>query len=129
MSVSEAIKHADSLLPGTPASDGQEDPRWQAIFKVGDYVETSPDSVWQFVCRWGNHPLEDLRGAIACCILEHLLEYHFQLIFPRVEEAVKEDTLFADTFTRCWKFGQSETTPNSEEFDRLQAWCENRAGK
>ncbi len=39
-----AIEKANSLLPGTPAPDG-EDPRWQAILEVGHYIESNP------VCR------------------------------------------------------------------------------
>jgi hypothetical protein len=129
MLVTEAIERANALLPGTPAPEGQKDPRWQAISEVGSHVETSPDAVWQFARRWGSHPQGDLRTAIACCILEHLLEYHFLLIFPRVEQAVREDPLFADTFSGCWKFGQSEATTHSEQSDRLRAWCETRASK
>ena len=29
------------------------------------------------------------------------------------------DPVFADTFARCWKFGQSEEPANSKRFDRL----------
>lgn len=67
--------------------------------------------------------MEDVRDAIACCLLEHLLEYHFVQVFPWVEAAAKEDPLFADTFRRCFKFGQAEISRHSEQFDQLQAWC------
>jgi hypothetical protein len=121
--VSEAIQRANALLPGESAPQGQEDARWQAIIEVGKYIEASPDEVWGFVRRWGSHPQEDLRDAVAGCLLEHLLEHHFSLIFPRVVQAAKEEPLFADMFSRCWKFGQSEATGNSEKFDGLLAWC------
>jgi len=123
MSVTEAIKYANSLLPGVPAAEGRNDPRWQAVIEVGNFIETDPDPVWQFVRQWGNCPQEDVRDAIACCLLEHLLEYHFDLLFPRVEKAVKEDSLFADTFSRCWKFGQAEDSTHSQHFDQLTTWC------
>ena len=126
MSVNRAIRRADSLLPGTPAPKNKNDRRWQAIMRVGNYIETNPDEVWQFVRRWGTHKQTDLRDAIACCLLEHLLQYHFDLILPRVEQTAKASKLFADTFTRCWKFGQSESQENSKKFDRLQAWCRTR---
>jgi hypothetical protein len=42
-----------------------------------------------------------------------LLEYHFDLIFPRVEQLVEKDALFADMFCRCWKLGQSELPANA----------------
>ena len=123
MSVANAIKYATSLLPGTPAPDGDEDLRWQAIIEVASYSESDPEDVCAFVLRWGGHPQEDIRNAIACCVLEHLLEHHFKLIFPRIQEAVKRNKLFADMFCRCWKFGESEGPENKKKIDDLMDWC------
>src|SRR5207253_10556311 len=53
MTVNEAIRRANEILPGRPAPDGQEDPRWQAIIAVGEFVRTEPEAVWKFVERWG----------------------------------------------------------------------------
>ena len=129
MSVAKSIERANRLLPGTPAPDGKRDRRWQAIIRVSDWIESDPEPVWQFARRWGSHPQDDWRIAIASCLLEHLLEHHFALIYPRVKEACKEDLLFADTFTRCWKFGQALVVPHSEQFNRLQARCRARLNK
>jgi hypothetical protein len=126
MSLQDCIRRADSILPGIPAPEGEEDPRWQAILEIENYVETNPEEIWPFVVRWGSHPQEDLRNAIATCLLEHLLEIHFELIFPRVREAAEADALFADTFCRCWKLGQAEAPSNSERFDALRSLCESR---
>jgi len=123
MSLRTAIERANSLFPGTPAPDGENDPRWEAIMAVGDYIESNPEEVWQFVTRWGAHEQEDLRSAIGCCLLEHLLEYHFDLIFPRVEELARKDKLFADTFCYCSKFGESKIPANSRRMDRLRRLC------
>ena len=123
MSVTEAIAFADSLLPGTPSPEGQDDPRWQAIIEVGHFIVTAPEAVWKFVRRWGVCPVEDVRDAIASCLLEHLLEHHFATIFPKVEKAVEEDALFADTFSRCWTFGQAKGSANEARFDQLKARC------
>ena len=120
MSVGDAIRKANAHLPGTPAPEGEEDPRWQTILEVADYCESNPEEVWQFVNQWGNHSQKDLRDAIACVLLEHLLESHFDLIFPRVESAAETDPLFADMFRRCWKFGQSERPGNAIRFDALK---------
>jgi len=90
---------------------------------IADYIETNPEEVWQFVLDWGGHEQEDLRDAVACVLLEHLLEHHFDMIFPRVEKAVRQDRLFADMFCRCWKFGQSKLPENAKRFDALQGWC------
>ena len=121
MTVESAISDAEWRLPGTPAADNEIDPRWQAIIEVGEYVETDPDPIWSFVDRWGRNADADLRAAIAACLLEHLLEHHFDLIFPRVERAVVASTAFADCFARTWALGQSKLPTNLPRFDALKA--------
>ena len=53
VSAATVIRNADALLPGVP-TDGQ-DQRWKAIIAVGEYIESEPEAVWQFICRWGSH--------------------------------------------------------------------------
>lgn len=118
MGVAEAIREADALLPGVPAGEGQ-DPRWQAIIAVGEFIESEPAAVWGFIRRWGGHPQEDLRDAVATCLLEHLLEHHFAAYFPRVEESALSNPLFADTFRRCWPFGQALEPANADRYTAL----------
>ena len=118
MDVAEAIHEAEALLPGVALEEGQ-DPRWQAIIAVGEFVESDPEAVWGFVRRWGGDLQEDLRDAIATCLLEHLLEYHFTVYFPQVEQLAHADPLFADTFRRCWQFGQSLEPGHAERFVAL----------
>lgn len=127
MGVSEAIIHADSLLPGEPVEDG-EDPRWQAIIKVGEHIESEPEAVWAFILRWGVFPQSDLRAAIACCLLEHLLEHHFSTYFSRVELHALADPFFGDTFMRCSRFGHSDEADNADLFERLQQRLLERRG-
>jgi len=119
MTVDDAIQCAEQLLPGTPGGEAMADPRWQSIIAVGEFTESNPEQVWRFANRWGRSDDEDLRQAIATCLVEHLLEYHFELIFPLVEKAVQESALFARTFSACWKFGESLTPANARRFDRL----------
>jgi hypothetical protein len=114
VSAATVIRNADALLPGVP-TDGQ-DQRWKAIIAVGEYIESEPEAVWQFICRWGGHLQEDLRDAIATCLLEHLLEYHFVRYFPQVEHLALTDPMFADTFQRCWRFGPTPESGNAEQF-------------
>src|SRR5438128_6082581 len=104
MTVQEAIVAAESILPGQPAPEGKIDPRWQAIIAVGEFVETKPEAVWSFVLRWGSSEDDDLRAAVATCLLEHLLEYHFDDFISRVEQAAGSNRLFGDMVARCWKF-------------------------
>jgi len=115
-----AIQAAEALLPGRPAPDGENDPRWQAIIKIGNFVESEPEVIWPFVLKWGSLPNEeDLSNAIATLLLEHLLDYHFDLIFPRVESAARSNISFASTFTRSWKLGQATEPTRAEKFDKL----------
>src|SRR5262249_42643862 len=118
MSVQDAIREADALLPGVPVEAG-EDPRWQAIIGVGGYVEADPEAVRGVIRRWGGHPQEDLRNAVATCVLEDLLAFHFAAYFPRVEELALADRLFGDTFLRCWRTGQADDPAHSARFDSL----------
>src|SRR4051812_5262838 len=91
------------ILPGKPAPEGRRDPRWQAIIRVGEFLETQPEVVWQFAHRWGKHGQADLRLAVATCLLEHLLGCHFEWLFPRVRRAALESPCFADTLRSCWR--------------------------
>jgi len=117
--VRAAIKRAEAILPGEPAPEGECDPRWQAIIAIGDYIPTEPEAVWGFIRAWGGHSQEDLRTAVATCLLEHLLGEAFAPTFPRVERLALNDPLFADTFLRCWKLGQADEPSNAARFDAL----------
>jgi len=119
MTVIEAIRQANSILPGRAAPDGRRDPRWQAIIAVGEFIESEPEAVWRFVRRWGTHPNQDLRAAIATCLLEHLPERKFDLVFPRVDRLTRSNKRFADTLSLCWKLGQAERPRNAARLDRL----------
>jgi hypothetical protein len=121
MNVQKAIKTAERLLPGRAAPEGQKDPRWQAIIVIGEFVKEEPEAIWPFVLRWGSHEDEDVRAAIATLLLEHLLEYHFDLIFPRVQVAARSNKWFGKTTTQCWKFGQAKDPQRAARFDDLCA--------
>ena len=124
--VTAAIEAAEALLPGEAAPDDELDPRWQAIIEVSEFIPSDPDAVWAFTAKWGVHDDEDLRTAIATCLLEHLLEHHFDLIFPRVEKLAMDNARFSQTFGSCWKFDQSEIPANSKRFDKLKRACDKK---
>jgi hypothetical protein len=119
MSVRDAIAAAEGILPGEPAPDGELDPRWQAIIAVGEFVELEPQLVWQFALRWGSTDDEDLRAAVATCLLEHLLEHHFDTLLPEMEAAARGDAAFARALGMCWKFGLAEEPDRAKRFERL----------
>ena len=115
----ESIRQVEHFLPGQLTAEGL-DPRWQAIITLEPLIESDPEALWPFIARWGSHPDEDLRMAIATCLLEHLLEFHFTEYFPRVEALATSDPLFGETFLFCWPFGEAEMPRNRKRFIRLQ---------
>jgi hypothetical protein len=119
LTIEETIAAAEQILPGHPAPDGEKDPRWQAIIEISQFVPEEPTAIWPFVLKWGSSEDADLRAAIATCLLEHLLEHHFDLISPRVEAAARSNVCFGDTTARCWKFGEASETTRAARFDRL----------
>jgi len=122
MRVEKALLAAEQILPGSAAPEGAEDPRWQAIIAISEYAQSHPDAIWPFVLKWGSYADEDLRAAIATCLLEDLLEHHFDALFPRFDAAARANTLFAQTVAMCWKFGQAKEPGRSEQLDRLQSY-------
>jgi uncharacterized protein (DUF433 family) len=120
--VQHAILAAEALLPGKPAPEGEEDPRWQAIMKIEDFIETEPEAIWPFALKWGSIPNEeDLSAAIGVLLIERLLQFHFDLIFPRAAQAARENPAFANTFTKSWKLGQAEEPARAEQYDKLRS--------
>lgn len=113
------IARTERLLPGRPAPDGESDPRWQAIIRIGDHIPEQPEAIWTFTVKWGKHPQEDLRTAVAVLLLEHLLEHHFELIYPRLRPEVERSKRFADTLRRCWWLGEASSPANARKLDRL----------
>jgi hypothetical protein len=120
MTVAQAIRKAERILPGKVAPEGELDPRWQAIVDVSEHIRQHPDEVWHFTRKWAAHANDDLRMAVATCLLEHLLEHQFDRLFPLVSEACRESSRFADTLSHCSAFGQSLRPRNLTRFRSLQ---------
>ena len=113
------IARTERILPGRPAPDGERDDRWQALLRIEEFIPEHPEPIWEFTRKWGKHPQEDLRAAIAVLLLEHLLEHHFKLIYPRVCAEVKASKRFADTLRCCWWLGQAASPTNARKLDRI----------
>jgi hypothetical protein len=120
MTLVEAIAAAEALLPGQASSERGLDPRWQSIIDVSEFIPTHPEEVWAFAARWGCTEDPDLRAAIATCIVEHLLEHNFDLVFPRVADLARRDARFAETLKLCSEFGQVSIRPNAAKLRHLK---------
>jgi hypothetical protein len=119
MEIDRALSEAELLLPGAGAIIDEADPRWQALLSIRRHAGQEPAAVWEFVKRWGGAAEETLRHGVAVCLLQELLAQHFLAYFPLVEERVREEYLFADTFRRCGKYGQAALPAQGELFDAL----------
>jgi hypothetical protein len=123
-SVHDAIAEAERILPGCEAKSG-ECPRWQAIIAVGEFIESDPIPVCDFALKWARRRGRDLQSAIYCCLTEHLLEHHFDLVLPRMREAARDDArIAAHLIGACqspFKFGQAEKPANIRRLKRLDS--------
>ena len=122
--VYDAIEEAERVLPGRESESG-ECPRWEAIIAVGEFIQSDPIAVCDFAMKWAKRRGRDLQTAIYCCLTEHLLEHHFDLVFPRMREAARENARVAAHLIGIWKspfkFGQAELPANIRRLRRLDA--------
>jgi hypothetical protein len=112
--VESEVRRGEQLL-----ASADEKARWQGAELLGEFVETAPDLVWPVVACFGCSDDEDVRSAVATCILEHFLEHHFDRYFPETEQLARDSLPFADTVSRCWAFGETELPQNRARFDAL----------
>jgi hypothetical protein len=111
--ISQLLDRIDSALT-------RPETRWEAATQLGEWTKESSSAVWGLILKHGSSDDEDLRFAIATCVLEHLLEYHFEQYFPLLESEIRGGNLnLGKTLRLCWKFGQAEFPSNTNRWDRL----------
>lgn len=81
-------------------SSQDEKVRWEAAVAAGELIAVRPLDVWSIVKKHGSIDDPDLRTAVATCILEHLLEHHFEDFFPLLEKEIEGgNLLLGETFS------------------------------
>lgn len=111
-------------------SSQDEKARWDAAVAAGELIADRPQDVWSIVKKYGSIDNPDLRTAVATCILEHLLQHHFDDYFPLLEKEIEGgNLLLGETFSECWKFGESDLPQNSVLWDELQSKIADSRGK
>ncbi len=111
------LEIADLLIPHR-----SEKVRWGMLCVLGDFAESSPEALWPLVLKWGSAASEDIRMGVACCILEHILEFHFTRYFQRAKEEIERgNRRFTLTMSTCYKIGQAEKPRNAQALDRFLA--------
>ena len=85
-----------------------------------DYIKDDPEAVWPLVTKWGAVRNRDIRAGVAVCVLEHILEFHFEEYFPRIERLIRGGVRrMALTLSMCWHLGKASDPSNSERIKRL----------
>jgi hypothetical protein len=130
-SLRRAIARAERLLPGRPVPRGLRDPRWQAIIRVGNFIETHPVEVCEFALKWMRRARGfDLPAALYCCLVEHLLEHHFDIVLPMFRKGAFANARVAQYFYPYrphFQFGQARTPKNVALQKRLARELEHHA--
>jgi hypothetical protein len=99
---------------------GDEKRYWKAAADACEYVQKAPNLIWPLVVKAGSSEEEDLRMAMAACVLEHLLGEHFEEYFPKVKELINAGNRnLRSTLEFCSKMDQSEEERNSSQWDEL----------
>jgi len=82
--------------------DNDNNCRWQSLFVIADLIEFESELVWEVICEFGDSPDDDMRSAIACVCLEHLLDYDFDRYFPKVKAEIRKKRYrFINTLEIC----------------------------
>ena len=96
-------------LAKTLVPDSDNNCRWQSLIVISELVEVQPELVWDVVSKFGNSNDKDMRMAIACVLLEHLIDYDFDTYFTKVCELIHKGRYkFIDTLESCSLFKISE---------------------
>ena len=111
---SQILRRLDRAL-----RDRSQRTRWRAAIALGEFAAADPDGIWPLVVKHGSRRHADARMAIATCVLEHILEFHFEAFFARVACAARANRWFARTAGSCWPMGQMELARNSGRWRRL----------
>lgn len=122
MKKSSAKVNIMEIDAGLRSDDEKE--RWSAAEAAGELVESRPRAVWNLVVAHGVSSCEDVRAAVATCMLEHLLEERFDEYFPLLESEIQSGKLLlGDTLRRCWKLGLSERPDNAARWDNVVSYA------
>jgi len=71
-----------------------ESERWSAAEAGGRLLASRSRAVWNLVVTHGVSANEDVRAAVATCMLEHLLEERFDEFFPLLEAEIRSGKSF-----------------------------------
>ena len=85
-------------------SDPDNACRWQALCVAAEYIEKSPECIWDIIARHAPSDDEDMRAGIHCCILERLSWQQVKRWFPRLTRLIEHPgSNAAKTIGAAWR--------------------------
>jgi hypothetical protein len=87
----EYMELATSLL----SSDDNEC-RWQAAIVIAEFIDSSPDKVWDIIVRHADRDDPDLRTAVGTVLLDPLIQRHGAAFGPLVDQLAQRSGRFAE---------------------------------
>ncbi|MCK4293905.1 MAG: hypothetical protein KAY65_11960 [Planctomycetes bacterium] len=82
--------------------DADNNCRWQALVLISELIDSTPENVWDVVAEHGDSQDADMRTAIACVLLEHLLDFDFETYFAKVRDEIHKGRYrLIDTLETC----------------------------
>lgn len=98
-------------------ADPDNDCRWQALFVVAESLGDHVDEVWDVVLEHGDTADKDMQAGVACVVLEHLLDEHFDELLPKLRVALREKS---ENFARTVEFASHWLGEGSPRHRRVQ---------
>ena len=94
---------------------------WQIAADSWDDATERPDDAWPHMIEALAVADDDSIGAIATCILEHILEHDFSY-FDRVEQEIATGNIkMRRAFLLCSRFGHSKLPESEQRWNKLVA--------
>lgn len=101
--------------------------RWKAAIALSHVAASDPEIAWPLVIRHGSRRHADVRMAIGVCVLEDILETHFDAFFPRVAATARSNRWFRDSFSSCRPCGLARSPRNIKLWRRLLRETDDKA--
>lgn len=90
--------------------------RWQAAIVIGLFIDTDPDEVWRVLCEHDHRRNQDACWMFGCVLLEDMLWEHFDEIWPRVIQRVRNK----QSAMRRWVFMVGRTPLTARQWRKVE---------
>jgi hypothetical protein len=94
---------------------------WSACVVLSYFVDQHPLQLFSIIQSVAEVASDDQRTALAKCLLEHLMESHFDFVIDSItiEPNPSQRFALADILSRCWPYGEAENHSNWKKVETL----------